>query len=192
VLLKRAWGCVAGEGITPVGLGCSPGVHPARASSGRRGPPTRMGRVTVPKVLPPPLRLRVNRTYFRFGRYKHPRRPHPPPRASRVSRHPPQVNGLTLAHALLTPSRSPSPTTIRSTNRLTLRGSILGPRPARPKWAHTMVSFPGCTAREGKSALNVTLSWALPPPTPAPHFLHQPLSTSAVNRGRPPSYLLLL
>jgi hypothetical protein len=33
-----------------------------------------------------------------FGRYKNPRRPHPPPRASRVSHHPPQVSGLTLAH----------------------------------------------------------------------------------------------
>jgi hypothetical protein len=125
--------------------------------------------------LPPlPPRLRVNRTYFRFGRYKNHRRPHSPP------------------HPLLTPSRSPSPTAVRSTNRLTLRGSILGPRPPRPKWAHTTVSFPGCTAREGKSALNVTLNWALPPPTPASHLLfHQPLSPSAVNRGRPPSYLLL-
>jgi hypothetical protein len=105
----------------------------------------------------------------------------------------PQVSGLTLAHPSLTPSRSPSPTAVSSTNRLTLRGSILGPWPARPKWAHTTVSFPGCTAREGKSALNVTLNWALPPPTPASHLLfHQPLSPSAVNRGRPPSYLLLL
>ena len=34
----------------------------------------------------------------RFGRYKNPRRPHPPPRASRVSHHPTQVSGLTLAH----------------------------------------------------------------------------------------------
>jgi hypothetical protein len=77
-----------------------------------------------------------------------------------------------LAH----PSRSPSPTALCSTNRLTLRGSILGPRPARPKWAHTTVSFPGCTAREGKSALNVTLNRALPPPHPASYLLfHQPL-----------------
>jgi len=47
--------------------------------------------------LPPP-RLQVNRGTCRFGRYKIPRRPHPPPRASRVSHHPPQVSGLTLAH----------------------------------------------------------------------------------------------
>jgi hypothetical protein len=46
----------------------------------------------------PPPRLQVNRGTCRFGRYKNPRRPHPPPRASRVSHHPPQVSGLTLAH----------------------------------------------------------------------------------------------
>jgi hypothetical protein len=45
-----------------------------------------------------PPRLQVNRGTYRFGRYKNPRRPHPPPRASRVSHHPPQVSGLTLAH----------------------------------------------------------------------------------------------
>ena len=48
-------------------------------------------------VLPPP-RLQVNRGTCRFGRYKNPRRPHPPPRASRVSHHPSQVSGLTHAH----------------------------------------------------------------------------------------------
>ena len=47
---------------------------------------------------PPPPRLQVNRGTCRFGRYKNPRRPHPPPCASRVSHHPPQVSGLTLAH----------------------------------------------------------------------------------------------
>jgi len=44
-------------------------------------------------------RLQVNRGTRPFGRYKNPRRPHPPPRASRVSHHPPQVSGLTLAHS---------------------------------------------------------------------------------------------
>jgi hypothetical protein len=60
----------------------------------------------------PLSRLRVNRTYFRFGRYKNPRRPHPPPRASRVSHHPPQVSGLTLTHPCsptLTRPRPPPP-----------------------------------------------------------------------------------
>jgi hypothetical protein len=52
---------------------------------------------TFPTILPPP-RLQVNRGTCRFGRYKNPRRPHPPPRASRVSHHPPQMSGLTLAH----------------------------------------------------------------------------------------------
>ena len=45
-----------------------------------------------------PPRLQVNRRTCRFGRYKNPRRPHPPPRVSRVSHYPPQVSGLTLAH----------------------------------------------------------------------------------------------
>jgi hypothetical protein len=110
----------------------------------------------------PPV-IQVNWRACRFGRYKSPRRPHPPPRASRVSCHPPQVSGLTFAHPLLTQPRSPLPTAVRSTNRVTLRGSILGTWPARPKWAPTMVSSLGCTAHEGKSALNITLNWALPP-----------------------------
>jgi hypothetical protein len=86
-----------------------------------------------------PPRLQVNRGTCRFGRYKNPRRPHPPPRVSRVSHHPPQVSGLTLAHP-------PSPTAARSTNRLRLRGSISGPWSARPQWAPTVVSFLGCNA----------------------------------------------
>jgi hypothetical protein len=48
-------------------------------------------------------RLQVNRGPCRFGPYKNPRRPHPPPRAS-------QANGLTLAHPcspMLTHPRPP-------------------------------------------------------------------------------------
>jgi hypothetical protein len=59
-----------------------------------------------------PPRLQVNRGTCRFRRYKNPRRPHPPPRASRVSHHPPQVSGLTLAHPCsptLTRPRPPPP-----------------------------------------------------------------------------------
>jgi hypothetical protein len=53
-----------------------------------------------PRRAPPysPPRLQVNRGTCRLGSYKNPRRPHPPPRASQVSHHPPQVSGLTLAH----------------------------------------------------------------------------------------------
>jgi hypothetical protein len=130
-------------------------------------------------VSPPPQKLiRVNRRAGRFGPYKSPRRPHPPPCAGRVSCHPPQVSGLTFAHPLLIQPRSPSPTAVRSTNRITLHGSILGLWPARPKWAPTMVSFLGCTAHESKSALNVTLNWVLPPS--APHLLFpQPVRRSS-------------
>jgi hypothetical protein len=72
------------------------------------------------------------------------------------------------------------PTSLALTHRrpldqsIHLRGSILGPWPARPKWTPTMVSFLGCTAHEGKSALNVTLNWALPPS--ASHLLFLNLS----------------
>jgi hypothetical protein len=45
-----------------------------------------------------PLVIRVNRRACRFGPYKSPRRPHIPPRASRVRCHPSQVSGLTFAH----------------------------------------------------------------------------------------------
>jgi hypothetical protein len=131
----------------------------------------------------PPPRFRVNRTYFRFGRYRNPRRPHPPPRASRVTvTHPRSAASPSLALTHRHPlDQSTRPTRVH-----------FGPRPAQPKWAHTTVSLPGCTAREGKSALNATLNWALPPPTPAFHLLfHRPLSPFTVNRGRPPSYLLL-
>jgi hypothetical protein len=61
---------------------------------------------------PPPPRLDVNRRACQFGRNKIHRRPHSPPRASRVSYHPPQVSGLTLAHPcspnLHSPSQPPS------------------------------------------------------------------------------------
>ena len=88
------------------------------------------GQSTSPEFCSP--RLQVNRGTCR---------PHPPPRASRVSHHPPQVSGLTLAHPMLTYPHPPSPIAVRSTNRLRLRGSISGPWSARPKWAPTAVSF---------------------------------------------------
>jgi hypothetical protein len=47
---------------------------------------------------PPPPVIRVNRRACRFGPYKSPRRPHPPPRAS-------QVSPLTWAYPLLTHRR---------------------------------------------------------------------------------------
>ena len=71
--------------------------------------------------------IQVNRRACRFGRYKSPRRPHLPLRASRLSCHPPQMGDLTFAHPLLAQSRSPSPAAVRSINRVTLRGSILAP-----------------------------------------------------------------
>jgi hypothetical protein len=61
------------------------------------GHPT-LSATRVDAFLVPPPRLQVNRGTCHFGRYKIPRRPHPPPRVSRVSHHPPQVSGLTLAH----------------------------------------------------------------------------------------------
>jgi hypothetical protein len=112
-----------------------------------------------PFQLPLPPRLQVNRGACR---YKNPRRPHPPLRASRVSR------------------RLPSPTAVRSTNRLSLRGSILGPWPARPKWAPTTVSFLGCIVHDRQSTLNMALtltSIAFPSPRLIFSFL-QSLSLS--------------
>jgi hypothetical protein len=47
----------------------------------------------------PPLGLPVNRGAYRFGRYKNPHRPLPPPRASQMSQHSSRVSGLTLAHS---------------------------------------------------------------------------------------------
>src|SRR5271169_3850586 len=47
---------------------------------------------------------------------------------------------------MLTYPHPPSPTAVRSTNRLRLRGSISGPWSARPEWAPTAVSFLGCNA----------------------------------------------
>jgi hypothetical protein len=140
---------------------------------------------------PHPPVIRVNRRACRFGRYKSPRRPHPPHRASQMSCHSPQVNAHTFAHPLLTQPRSPSPIVVRSTNRVTLRGSILAPSQRGQNGAPTMVLSLDCTAHDGKSALNITLSWALPPS--ASHLLFpQPLSSSAIVRSRSSSCLLLL
>ena len=110
------------------------------------------------KVVSPPSSpvIQVNRRVCRFGRYKNHRRPHPPPRGSQVSRHPTRVSSLTLAHPLLTQPRSPSPTAIRSSNRVTLRGSILGPWPARPMGSHD-----GVVAPHTKVGSNVTLNCTL-------------------------------
>jgi hypothetical protein len=87
--------------ITPAHLG-SPLRHPTGVSVAALCSPARTGRATShrppPSSAPPHPRLQVNRGTCRFGRYKIPCRPHPPPRASRVSHHPPQVSGLTLAH----------------------------------------------------------------------------------------------
>jgi hypothetical protein len=49
-------------------------------------------------ILLPPSVIRVNRRACHLGPYKSPRRPHIPPRASRVRCHPSQVSGLTFAH----------------------------------------------------------------------------------------------
>jgi hypothetical protein len=75
-----------------------------------------------------------------------------------------------------------APAMIKRTNCDTYAGPFW-PQPAQPKWAHTTVSFPGCTAREGKSALNVTL---IPSPRLIFSFTNlsrRPLSTAVV---RPP------
>jgi hypothetical protein len=87
---------------------------------------------------------------------------------------------LTLAH----PPRLPSPTAVRSTNRLTGRGSILGPWSARPKWAPTTASFLAVAQNEGKVTLEVTLK-VTPPPSPSPilsfvNFSRRPLPVAVV------------
>jgi hypothetical protein len=80
----------------------SPGAPPTGVSVAALRSPARTGKAMLSRrrssSAPPPPGLQVNRGTCRFGRYKNPRRPHPPPRASRVSHHPPQVSGLTLAH----------------------------------------------------------------------------------------------
>jgi len=92
-------------------------------------------------------RLRVNWRDYRFGRYK------------KLSPHSPL---LTLAH----PPRSLSPTTVRSTNRLTMRGSILAPgqrgRNGLPQRRH----FLAVAQNEGKATLKMTLKLALSPSPP--------------------------
>jgi hypothetical protein len=76
--------------------------HPTGVSVAALCSPARTGRAMSnrrPPSSPPSPRLQVNRGICRFGQYKNPRCPYPPPRASRVSHHPPQVSGLTLAVA---------------------------------------------------------------------------------------------
>jgi hypothetical protein len=106
---------------------------------------------TLPQQTPlsPPV-IRVNRRACR---------PHPPPRASRVSCHPPQVSGLTFAHPLLTQPHSPSPTAVRSTNRVTLRGSIFGPLASAAKMgSHDgVVPWLHCIQRQVGSKYNSEL-----------------------------------
>jgi len=65
-----------------------------RAQGGAAYPLDREGKVEGKprKNLPPPQKIRVNRRACRFGQYKNPRRPYPPPCASRVSHHQPQVS----------------------------------------------------------------------------------------------------
>src|SRR5947209_10463307 len=55
---------------------------------------------------------------------------------------------------MLTYPHPPSPTAVRSTNRLRLRGSISGPWSARPQWAPTAVSFLVATHTKPLSALS--------------------------------------
>jgi hypothetical protein len=60
-------------------------------------------------MLPPPLLvIQVNRRACRFGLYKNSRRPHPPPRASGVSRHPPQPSLTPCSPYLARPRPPPS------------------------------------------------------------------------------------
>jgi hypothetical protein len=114
---------------------------------------------------PPPRgggRLRANRTYFCFGRYKTLGRPHPPPRTSRASRHPSQVTGLTHHRPLI--------------NRLTLRGSILGPGQRAKMSSHdAVVSRLHRTRREVGSKCNSELG----SPTSPPH-VSSPLSPTSL------------
>ena len=83
-------------------------------------------------------RLRVNRGACRFGRYQNPRRPHPPAHRARVSPHPAQVSCLTLAPP-------GSPTSVRSTNRLTHVGVHVSSFAKRGRnGLPTTVSLLGC------------------------------------------------
>jgi hypothetical protein len=94
---------------------------------------------------------------------------------------------LTLRSRAVTQSRSPSPTAVRSANRVTLRGSILGPWPARPKMgSHDgVVPWLHCTRRQVGSNYNSKLG------SPTFHISSSfPLTSLAVCR-RPQPFILL-
>jgi hypothetical protein len=87
-----------------------------------------------------------------------------------------------------TPPRSPSPTAVHSTNRLTVRGSILGPWSARPKWASMTASFLAVAQNEGKVILKATLK----PGSPTlPRVLFSFFPTSLAARCQSRSFVLL-
>jgi hypothetical protein len=67
-------------------------------------------------------------------------------------------------------------TTACSTNRLTMRGSILGPWPMWPKWAPTIASFPAVAQNEGKATLKLIQKVALPPSPESCSLFPQPFS----------------
>jgi hypothetical protein len=106
--------------------------------------------LSTPKFLPPPM-IQVNRRTCRFVRYKNPRRPHPPPRGSQVSRYPPRVSSLTLAHPLAHPPPSAHPIELPYADPFWAPGQ-------RGQWAPTMVSF---VAPHTKVGSNVTLNCTL-------------------------------
>jgi hypothetical protein len=138
----------------------------------------------------PPRGLQVNRGTCRFGRYKNPRRPHPPPRASRVSCHPPQVSGLTFAQPLA------HPTSLALTHRRPLDHSShttrvhFGPLASAAKMGSYdgVVPWLHCTRRQVGSKYNSELG----SPTSRLIFSFLNLSLSAVDRGRSSPYLILL
>jgi len=164
----------------------SPGRISVMAQARHPRSPARTGKAMsfVPNFRSPHL-MRVNWRACRFGRYKYPRRPHPPPRASRVSQHPLLVSDRGLAHpcspTLTYPDPPPSARPIDS-----LRGGpFWAPWPRRPKWAPTTVPFLGGTAYEGKSTLNMALTSRSHLP-----FSLSPSAISLAVRCRPRWFLL--
>jgi hypothetical protein len=99
-----------------------------------------------PRVSSTSPRLQVNRGTCRLWAIL---KPSPPsPSTSREPGEPSPTPGERPhpRSPMLTYPHPPSPTAVRSTNRLRLCGSISGPWSARPQWAPTAVSFVGCNA----------------------------------------------
>ena len=127
--------------------------------------------------------IQVNQRACRFGPYKSPRRPHPPPRTSWVSCHLPQVSGLIFAQ----------PTSLALTNRRPLDQSShptrvhFGPLASAAKMGShdDVVPWLHCTRRQVSSKYNSELG------SPTFRVSSSFSSTSLAVCRRPQSFILL-